>query len=311
MRRYITTVSSAAVAAVLLAASPVLAADLDVVEVRIHATHLPTDTELGWLNPGDTLVLPPNTEVKLWVEAVVAHRGPRYPGARYDVTGGTVVVGDRDRVVVRTNGDHRRVAGIKNAKPEQGAVVIETFGREGDSVIRYTLLDTIEGLSVPKELRTSAFTVSVRDDARIVTGGGELPVTVDDGTVEGLVAELYRGILLRDPDPEGLADYSRRIAERGYQGAIETAVEIARSEESRVDVWRRSGIGVEERLEALYRHLLGVEPSRIDDDQWRADLETLRAGDVARVVDEIVRSEAFRERFGYEPTTRRYVLPRR
>jgi len=300
----------AAMAAVLLmiAAAPA-AASLDVVEVRIHASQVGTDVELGWINPGDTLVLPPNAEVKLWVEAVPRHRGGRYPGARYDVTDG-VVRGEGRRVVVRTNGDDRLVAGIKNAKPEQGAIVLQTYGREGESVVRYTLLDTIKGLRIPDDLRSSAFTLRVDDDAEIVPVGDQpAPVEIDDA--REAVAELYRGILLREPDPDGLAAYSERVRDRGYAGLAETAVEIARSEESRIALYR-VGTSYEQRLAAIYEHLLGVAPTEVDRDQWREDLESLRAGRIDHVVDEIALSETFRDRFGFErPTARRFAIPRR
>lgn len=303
----------AAMAAALLAgmAPGARAADLEVVEVRIHARHVGTDADIGWVNPGDTLVLPPRTEVKLWLEARPRGRGPRYPGARYDVTEGVAVVGRGDRVVVRTNGRDREVVGIKSSNPPQGAVVLQTFGHQGESVVRYTILDTIQGLAVPRDLRTSAFTVRVSDDAGIVgyDYDDDLRYGVDGSSAERLVAELYRGILLREPDREGLAGYARRVHEGGYGAVIETAVEIADSEESRLLAYRR-GADEEDRLDALYRHLLGVGSGAIDRDQWRDDLDRLHDGDVARVVDEMVRSEAFRDRFGFETARRRFALPR-
>lgn len=299
---------AAMAAALLTAAAPgVRAADLEVVEVRIHVRHLESGAHLGWVNPGDTLTLPPQTEVKLWVEALPRHRGGRYPGAHYDVTDGIVVRGGKERGEVRTNGDDRRVAGIKNSNPQQGAAVLQTFGREGESVVRYTLLDTIEGLEVPRDLRSSAFTIRVSEAAEIVPVGDQ-PATIEPDAVQELVAELYRGILLREPDPEGLASYGEQIRARGYPGLIETAVDIARSEESRSSVYR-NGATYEQRLGALYEHLLGIDPGEIDRNQWRDDLESLRAGDLDRVVGEIVNSETFRRRFGFED--RRYALPLR
>ena len=308
MSRSIPSSLPAVMAAVLLiAAAPGAAANLDIVEVRIHASQIGTDVQLGWINPGDTLVLPPNTEVKLWVEAVPRHRGGRYPGARYDVTDGVVRAEGR-RVVLRTNGGKRLVAGIKNAKPEQGAVVLQTYGREGESVVRYTLLDTIKGLRIPDDLRSSAFTVRVSEDAQIVPVGDQPAVPIEAGAAEQAVAELYRGILLREPGPEGLAAFAERVRDRGYAGMMETAVEIARSEESRIGVYQR-GTSYEQRLAAIYRHLLGVEPTQVDPDQWREDLESLRAGRLDRVVEEIAQSETFRDRFGFHVTSRRIAIP--
>jgi hypothetical protein len=307
MSRKTTSAVLAAMAAVFLAgAAPgAWAAHLEVVEVRIHARHLDSDTDLGWINPGDTLVLPPRTEVKLWMEALPRGRGPRYPGAHYDVTDGVIVEGDRKRVAVRTDGG-REVAGIRSSNPSRGTAVLQTYGREGESVVRYSIADTIRGLSIPRALRSSAFTVRVRDGAGIVPVDGR-PWTAETEAVRELVAELYHGILLREPDPRGLADYGGRILEGGYPAAIAAAADIARSDESRFGVYR-SGAGHDDRLAALYRHLLGLDPDDVDRDQWADDREALRAGDLERVVDEMARSEEFRRRFGFE--LRRYALPR-
>lgn len=301
----------AAMAAVFIAgiAPGARAADLEIVEVRIHARHVGTDAELGWVNPGDTLVLPPRTEVKLWVEALPRHRGPRYPGARFDVTEGVAVAdGRRDRVVVRTNGRDRQVAGIKSSNPPLGAAVLQTYGRQGESAVRYTILDTIKGLAVPADLRTSAFTVRVSDDAGIVPID-DAPYIVDGSAAERMIAELYRGILLREPDRQGLAGYADRLRDGGYGEAVAIAGEIAESEESRLLVYRRKA-DHEDRLDALYRHLLGLEANQVDRDQWRDDLDRLHDGEVSRVVGEMVRSEAFRDRFGFDTVRRRFALPR-
>jgi hypothetical protein len=300
----------AAMAAVLVTvAAPVAgAAGLEIVEVRIHARQVGTDVELGWVNPGDTLTLPPGTEVRLWIEALPRHRGPRYPGATYEVAGGTVVE-DRKQVVVRTDREDRLVAGIRNANPERGSAVLQSYSRQGESVVRYTLLDTIKGLRIPNDLRSSAFTVRVSNDAQLVPVDAQ-PAPIETDAARQAAAELYRGILLREPDPEGLAAYGERIRERGYAGMMETAVEIARSEESRVSVYR-NGASYEQRLATLYEHLLGIDPAEVDRDQWLEDLESLRAGHLDRVVEEMAQSETFRNRFGFRVDLRRFAVPRR
>jgi hypothetical protein len=300
----------AAMAAVLVTvAVPVAgAAGVEIVEVRIHATQVGTDVELGWVNPGDTLTLPPGTEVRLRIEALPRHRGPRYPGATYEVTGGTVVE-DRKRVVVRTDREDRLVAGIRNAKPERGSAVLQTYGRQGESVVRYTLVDTIKGLRIPSDLRSSAFTVRVSNDAQLVPVDAQ-PAPIETDAARQAATELYRGILLREPDPEGLTAYGERIRERGYAGMMEAAVEIARSEESRVSVYR-NGASYEQRLAALYEHLLGIDPAEVDRDQWLEDLESLRAGHLDRVVEGMAQSETFRNRFGLRVDLRRFAVPRR
>ena len=48
----------------------------------------------------------------------------------------------------------------------------------------------------------------------------------------------------------------------------------------------------------MYRSLLGVSPEQADPSTWRSDLRLLSDGQIARVVEGIVRSDRFRARYG-------------
>ncbi len=108
---------------------------------------------------------------------------------------------------------------------------------------------------------------------------------------------LYRAILMREPDSysQGFTD---RIARDGYSGAVRAAVEIAQSKESREMVYRHD-LTPEARLRALYSGLLGLENGPSDRRVWEEDLRRIQDNKVATVVDEMVRSQRFRELHGW------------
>ena len=113
--------------------------------------------------------------------------------------------------------------------------------------------------------------------------------------VDELLAALYRGILLRDPDPAAAA---RRddIARNGYAGVVRQAREIASSHESEIEVYKRACN--QQRLLALYKELLGRDSANIDQRLWRSQLEHLGTGDIDGVVGELVETREFQTRWG-------------
>lgn len=111
---------------------------------------------------------------------------------------------------------------------------------------------------------------------------------------EEAVAELYRGILLHEPDP-GARGWVERVSRGGYEELLKAAQAIAESRESEIDVYTRGACN-QQRLLALYRHLLGVESAALDQRRWRVELDRMGRGDIAGVVLDIVRSAAYRER---------------
>jgi hypothetical protein len=126
---------------------------------------------------------------------------------------------------------------------------------------------------------------------------GSLRVEIEPGPYrwgEEAVAELYRGILLREPDP-GARSWVERVERGGYEALLEAARQIAESRESEIDVYARGACN-QQRLLALHRHLLGVEAASLDQRRWRAELDRMGRGDIAGVVNEIVRSDAYRDR---------------
>lgn len=108
---------------------------------------------------------------------------------------------------------------------------------------------------------------------------------------DSVVTALYRGILMRDPD-DGAAGARSDISRHGYDGVRRVALNIANSPES-----RSLGENPAQRLEALYGHLLGWSRADVGRDRWESDLSQINDGNVAGVVDAIVRSEQFRSRF--------------
>lgn len=246
---------------------------LEIVEVRIYARNPETGEDLAWVNPGDTLILPPRTEVRLRMEARPRSKGPRYPSASYAVT------------------EAKPVAGIMNANVDMGSATLQTYGRTGRSTLYYEVLDNSLTL---RDLRRGSIVVSVENTAE-VPAEPQAQATAD----ESLIEALYRGILLRDPEPAAVQAAAARLQRGGYAEAIAIATQIAASEESR-DATTSRGISLEQRLEALYRHLLGYEREAVDEGQWKSDLNWVRAQNVRHVVDAMVRSEAFQERFGFD-----------
>lgn len=305
----------AALAALVLPPTVPDAAAEQIAEVRIYAKDLETGADFAWVNPGGTLVLPPGVEVRVRIEAIPPNRGPRYPSGRFEEASLREFWRDgrKGGIAGRPPRDEgRRVAGIHDLVVERGAAVLQTYNREGESAIRYTILD--RSLTMPSDLRTGTFLVRVDDDAQIATLPPESapPIVTDPGSVghetaRELVTELYHGILMRAPDPQGLDDWSDRIEDRGYPETIAVATDIARSEESRFRIYQ-DGTSYEERLASLYEHLLGIEPRDVDADQWRDDLEQLRDGEIEQVVGEMVRSAEFRDRFGFPD--RRFAVRR-
>jgi hypothetical protein len=111
-----------------------------------------------------------------------------------------------------------------------------------------------------------------------------------------IVDELYRGILMRGADDDAKYNAGRNIRSQGYDAVVRLADSLARSDESQRGVYR-NGTSNQERLAAMYEHLLGWSTDDVDESEWRSQLNRLGRGDVAGVVSTLVRSDEFRERF--------------
>ena len=119
----------------------------------------------------------------------------------------------------------------------------------------------------------------------------------NSGVVDQMVDELYRGILMREPDPGGASSARQEILRGGYGAVERLALGLAESRESRVDVYS-NGVRNEARLQAMYEHLLGQSPDDVSSYTWRSDLERLDRGAVADVVLDMIRTADFENRFG-------------
>ena len=116
--------------------------------------------------------------------------------------------------------------------------------------------------------------------------------------VDAIVDAFYRGILMRDAEVGGSEGWRESIARGDYEAVRRAAVDIARSPES-MRLTRESRASAEQRLSALYEHLLGMSAYDVDPRQWDADLARIQRGDIAGVVSDMVSSQAFQYRYGY------------
>lgn len=113
-----------------------------------------------------------------------------------------------------------------------------------------------------------------------------------------LVGKLYQAILMRDMDP-GAQTYIDQVDRDGYQGVINSAVQIANSEESRIRLYERTNVSLDQRLNNLYRVLLGWDSGQVDRQTWDSDIQRIHDGRIADVVRDIVGSTRFRQLYAF------------
>jgi hypothetical protein len=241
--------------------------------VLIVVKDLATKQEIASVEPGGTVDLPAGTRVRLIMSArpTGSARGPIYPATTFSetATGGVAIT--------RTN--------TENSSADVEIPRGKSAGRT--EVIRYQITDN----RVPADLRTGSFRIRVAPATATDTQVGSGAV-LSGSRAEQLTRMLYQAILLRDLDP-GAQGSIDAIANGGYDALVRVAVGMANSEESRD---RLAGTSAEQRLAALYRNLLGLNPDQADSRQWSEDLRRLNDGRIADVVSDIVQSDRFRER---------------
>ena len=115
---------------------------------------------------------------------------------------------------------------------------------------------------------------------------------------EQIVGALYKGILMRDMD-SGAQTFIDQVARDGYQGVVNSAVQIANSEESRIRVYERTNVSLDQRLSNLYRALLDWNSSDVSRQTWDNDLQRMRDGRIADVVRDMVGSTRFRQLYAF------------
>ena len=289
------TIASAAVVALLcpMMAQPAHAqrqrsvSRSDVAGIQILVRAIDDKTDGTRIDPGGTVSVAEGARVRVNVEAVLnGSRVPMYPVTEFT---------DLDRGGVR----------ITRGNAANAAVDLEVISKRNPNRIQrigYRITDN----RVPANMRTGTFNIQVvapntigsNDQQGSSHGYPGRPGSSDWGSdrARDLTRVLYQGILMREPDPSSSGTLNA-IRNGGYNAVVDEAVNIANSRESRYEIPGRR-VSAEERLEAMYRSLLGMSPEQADPGTWRSDLRLLSDGQIARVVEGIVRSDRFRARYG-------------
>jgi hypothetical protein len=283
-RRLAPPVAAAAVAfAALFAAQPAAAQDT-VNTVRIAIVDPSTGDELAVLNPGQEITLIPGEQVLVRTfEPVATRRTDRRPLA---ATFGF--------------GPNATPLEVVSAAPERGEALIRLDDAAAGQRLHigYKLADRIT--LADSDMQLGRILVRVAAPGATSVTGAQHSVWTDLGgfsrPADAVVTALYRGILLRDPDP-GAAGARDDLARHGYDAVRRVASNIANSEESRLRLYD-NGVTNVRRLDPLYGHLLGWNRGDVGRDRWESDLAEVNRGNIAGVVDAIVRSQQFRDRFG-------------
>jgi hypothetical protein len=202
-----------------------------------------------WITNGGAFVVPPGEKRNIRAAA--------------DGTGGRVYPSTTYRVV--EGGDWFSLA---DPHPSMGTVRVDAragvgAGRVGR--IEWTLASGFQ----PSDGVTSGW-FQVRSG-----GGASIPgaSTLPGRSASAIVADLYRGILLREPDA-GAQVFIDTVTREGWAGVERAASEIALSEESRTTVYQK-GATNERRLEAMYLHLAGQSLASIPATDRNADMAEL------------------------------------
>jgi hypothetical protein len=286
------TIASAAVVALLcpMMARPAHAQrsvsrhDVEGIQILVRAIDDKTDGTR--IEPGGTVSVAEGARVRVNVEAVLnGSRTPMYPVTEFT---------DLDRGGVR----------ITRGNAANAAVDLEVISKRNPNRIQrigYRIVDN----RVPANMRTGSFNIQVVAPNTIGSNdqqgsGYGRPGYGGNGwsndRARDLTRALYQGILMREPDPSA-SGTTDAIRNGGYNALINEAVNIANSKESRFEIPSRR-VPYEQRLEAMYQSLLGLSPQQADPGTWRSDLRMLSEGQIARVVEGIVRSDRFRSRYG-------------
>lgn len=259
-------------------------------DLRIVVKDLATgNQEIGEIPPGGSFDLPDGSKVRIIMRVYAPGRGassrPIYPPTTYSE-------GNPGRGGVRITATNEANA---NATLELVRLPKDAQ-RVRSELVRYQISDP-EG-RIPDNLERGSVTINVVPES--VTGQtgsstGSMGSTAAR-RAEELTRVLYQAILLRDPD-QGARGTIDAIERGGYEALVREAVNIANSDESRFRLAEQSGMTPEKRLTALYKNLLGLDPGQADRNTWYNDLQQLGNGQIAQVVDELVRSDRFRSRY--------------
>ncbi|HEX5715219.1 MAG TPA: hypothetical protein VF179_03605 [Thermoanaerobaculia bacterium] len=248
-------------------------------DVEIQVKDLSSDQVIGTIQPGGTFTLTEGQRVRLIMTAIHPGQGK---GVYYPETQFSETEPGRGWVRVTRTSAENSSATLETVRPSRS-------DRNRTETLRYQIT---ENIGIPNNLRQGTVTIRVEP---VSASSGSGPSYTSGGTARGLTNMLYRGILMRDFDPSG-QPYVDRIASGGYNELIKIADEIARSEESRFQVYTRGErVTQEQRLLALYQNLLNMNSNQVDREQWSYDLRRLEEGKVADVVRDMVRSDRFQD----------------
>jgi hypothetical protein len=252
--------------------------------VEVVVRDITAQTDIGSVQPGGTISIPAGSKVRLIMTAIpTGARQPLYPATTYS---------DQSRGGVQ----------ITRSNSENSTADVAVGPAKGNRT--QAIGFQIQEDWVPANLRSGTINLRIiPGDSAVGTVGSSTGGSSYNGSrAEQVTQMLYRGILMRDPDPgaQGTID---SIANGGYDAAVRAAVGIANSSESRNRI-PGQGVSSEDRLAALYQNLLGMSPDRVDRSQYENDLRRITAGRVADVVSDMVQSERFRSRANLSTGTR-------
>jgi len=257
-------------------------------DLRVQVLEVGSRREIGWVEPGGTLTIPEGMRVRLIMTATGVNGKTFYPYTEFS---------DPSRGGVR----------ISKSSEENANATVEVprgKGREWTSTLRYQITEKV---NLPAAEKSGYINLRVIPEGQwsgtgtsgggaswstpgTSTGGGASGSTPAGYTARDITQALYRSLLLRDLDENGARGYISNIQRNGFNGVLDVARDIAVSQESRQLSAQRN----EERLQALYQHLLGLGRNNVSQSQWDYDLRRLNSGDVQGVVADILQSDRFR-----------------
>jgi hypothetical protein len=242
--------------------------------VEILVRDLNTRQELGTVEPGGTITLPEGAHVRINMTAIPtgSRRNVLYPATEFT---------DLNRTGVRiTRSSEENAAADLDILPMRNPERVQR--------IQFRITDPW----VPVNLRTGSFNIRVVPEGERIGSSSYW----NGDRARDLTRTLYRAILMREPDRDASGTI-RAIQRGGYEALVDAAVDLADSDESRIQVYERENVCNQQRLLSLYKNLLGLSADQISRSQWDADLRRLERGDIGQVVESLLRSDQFRSRY--------------
>jgi hypothetical protein len=274
-------------------AAPAVASHQDDSPLQFVVGDQRTRQQLDTLNIAEPLDLGVGEEVVIQ-PVLPGGRRDVFPRVRYSVSAGKNNIHIE---TVRNNASALLVRGLR-----------ADHGRNGtSSLIKFELVDAVDRNRLRPKQRDGYISVRVLPQGFAYDRTGAPVVDpryarIDERRAYRVVDALYQGILLRSPE-DAQTGRVREITEEGYSTIEQIAVDIAESEESRRLYSQTSD---EERLAAVYRHLLGLERHQIPRDEWARAMNAMRFRRLSEVVAQIVRDQDFVNRFDLQEQFSRF-----